>query len=180
MAIMAAQVGLDPREDLEWIVPPEGKAVELFAERQVDAFSAFPPEPQELRERKIGRMILSTATDTAVADYFCCVVYGNRDFIRAHPVATKRYLRAVLDGDRLVRDRARAGRARSDRYRVRAALRLRPPDADRDALRPLARVRRRGHHALPRAAPARGRDDRVQPNALLADGTDWRLNGFRA
>ena len=32
MAIMAAQVGLDPHEDLEWIVPPEGKAMELFAE----------------------------------------------------------------------------------------------------------------------------------------------------
>ena len=96
MAIMAAQVGLDPHEDLQWIVPPEGKAMELFAAGEVDAFLGFPPEPQELRARKIGRMILSTATDKPWSDYFCCVVFGNRDFVRAHPVATKRYLRALL------------------------------------------------------------------------------------
>ena len=41
-------------------------------------------------------MILSTATDKPWSDYFCCVVFGNRDFVRAHPVATKRYLRALL------------------------------------------------------------------------------------
>jgi NitT/TauT family transport system substrate-binding protein len=96
MAIMAAQVGLDPREDLDWIVPPDGKAMELFAERKVDAFLGFPPEPQELRARKIGRMILSTTMDKPWSDYFCCTVFGNRDFVRAHPVATKRYLRALV------------------------------------------------------------------------------------
>jgi NitT/TauT family transport system substrate-binding protein len=96
MAIMAAHVGLDPREDLDWVVPPEGKAIELFAEGKVDAFLGFPPEPQELRARKIGRMILSTTTDKPWSDYFCCTVFGNRDFVRAHPVATKRYLRALL------------------------------------------------------------------------------------
>jgi NitT/TauT family transport system substrate-binding protein len=96
MAIMAAQVGLHPREDLDWIVPPAGKAIDLFVERKVDAFLGFPPEPQELRARKIGRMILSTTTDKPWSDYFCCTVFGNRDFVRAHPVATKRYLRALL------------------------------------------------------------------------------------
>jgi NitT/TauT family transport system substrate-binding protein len=96
MAIMAAQVGLDPREDLDWIVPPDGTAMELFAARKVDAFLGFPPEPQELRARKIGRMVLSTTTDKPWSDYFCCTVFGNRDFVRAHPVATKRYLRALL------------------------------------------------------------------------------------
>ena len=96
MAIMAAQVGLDPHEDLEWVVPPDGKAMELFAERKVDAFLGFPPEPQELRARKIGRMILSTTTDKPWSDYFCCMVFGNREFVRTYPVATKRYLRALL------------------------------------------------------------------------------------
>ena len=42
MAIMAAQVGLDPHEDLEWIVPPEGKAMELFTERQSRCLSGVP------------------------------------------------------------------------------------------------------------------------------------------
>jgi ABC-type nitrate/sulfonate/bicarbonate transport system substrate-binding protein len=30
------------------------------------------------------------------AQYFCCMVTGNRDFVRRHPVAAKRALRAIL------------------------------------------------------------------------------------
>jgi NitT/TauT family transport system substrate-binding protein len=50
------------------------------------------PGPQELR----GRMILSLTTDKPWSEYFCCFAYGNRAFVRDHPVATKRYLRAIL------------------------------------------------------------------------------------
>jgi NitT/TauT family transport system substrate-binding protein len=46
--------------------------------------------------RKVGRVILNTATDQPWSHYLCCVAFGNREFVRAHPVATKRYLRAVL------------------------------------------------------------------------------------
>ena len=154
MAIMAAQVGLDPHEDLEWIVPPEGKAMELFTERKVDAFLGFPPEPQELRERKIGRMILSTATDKPWSDYFCCVVFGNRDFVRAHPVATKRYLRALLkatdlcaiEPERAAQGLIDAGFTPRYDYALQTLIEL--------PVRPLARLRCRGHDALLRAAPA--------------------------
>jgi NitT/TauT family transport system substrate-binding protein len=96
LTIMAAHVGLDPRKDIDWIVPPEGTAKELFAEEKVDAFLGFPPEPQELRARKVGRIILSTATDKPWSQYFCCLLYGSRDFVRDHPIATKRAMRAVL------------------------------------------------------------------------------------
>jgi len=34
--------------------------------------------------------------DRPWSQYFCCLVVGNRDFVRAHPVATKRALRATL------------------------------------------------------------------------------------
>jgi NitT/TauT family transport system substrate-binding protein len=70
--------------------------MQLFAERKVHVFLGFPPEPQEVRARKIGRVILNTATDKPWSDYFCCTALGNRDFIRANPSATKRYLRAIL------------------------------------------------------------------------------------
>ena len=70
--------------------------MQLFAERKVDAFLGFPPEPQELRARKIGRVIINTATDKPWSDYLCCTALGNRDFVREHPIATKRYLRAIL------------------------------------------------------------------------------------
>jgi NitT/TauT family transport system substrate-binding protein len=96
LAIMAAYVGLDPDKDINWVITPSGDFMEDFVRGEVDAFLGFPPEPQELRARKIGRVILDTATDRPWSQYFCCIAYGNREFVRAHPVATKRCLRAIL------------------------------------------------------------------------------------
>jgi NitT/TauT family transport system substrate-binding protein len=96
VAIMAKHVGLDPNEDIEWVVPPDGNAMELFAEGKTDAFLGFPPEPQELRARGISRVIVSTLNDRPWSQYFCCMIYGNRAWVRDHPAATKRFLRAVF------------------------------------------------------------------------------------
>jgi NitT/TauT family transport system substrate-binding protein len=97
IAMMAAHVGLDPQKDITWVTPgPSGTTMQLFAEGKVDVFLGFPPEPQELLARKIGRVILNTATDKPWSDYFCCTAFGNSNFVHAHPVATKRYLRAIL------------------------------------------------------------------------------------
>ena len=96
LAVMAAHVGLDPKKDIDWVVSPTGYSLELFANREVDAYLGFPPEPQEMRARGLGRAILNMATDQPWSEYFCCTVYGNREFVRDHPVATKRFLRAVL------------------------------------------------------------------------------------
>jgi NitT/TauT family transport system substrate-binding protein len=96
LSIMAKHVGLDPKEDIEWVVPASGNAMELFAAGETDAFLGFPPEPQELRARGISRVILSTLSDRPWSQYFCCMIYGNRPWVRAHPVATKRFLRAVF------------------------------------------------------------------------------------
>ena len=41
-------------------------------------------------------MIVNTAVDRPWSQYFCCMLCGNRDFVRDHPVATKRVLRAIL------------------------------------------------------------------------------------
>ena len=94
LAVIAAQVGLDPRSDIDWVATPVG--LELFAEGKTDAFLGFPPEPQELRARKVGRVILDMTTDRPWSQYLCCIAFGNRGFVRDHPVATKRFLRAVL------------------------------------------------------------------------------------
>jgi NitT/TauT family transport system substrate-binding protein len=96
LASMAAYVGLDPPEDIDWVTNVSGDFLEEFVQGRVDAFLGFPPEPQELRARKVGRLILSTTTDRPWSDYFCCTAYGRRDFVRTHPIATKRYLRAIL------------------------------------------------------------------------------------
>jgi NitT/TauT family transport system substrate-binding protein len=145
LAIMAASVGLDPSKDIEWV---EGAALdamalfplELFAERKVDAFLGFPPEPQELRARKIGHVILNTTTDRPWSQYFCCMLVGNKEFVRDHRIATKRVLRAILKAN------------------------------DICAVRQLARLRPRGLAALLRTAAARGRHDRVQPERAACRG----------
>jgi len=55
----------------------------------------LPPEPQELRARKIGRVIISSAIDRPWSQYFCCMLAATGSSSQ-HPVATKRVLRAIL------------------------------------------------------------------------------------
>jgi NitT/TauT family transport system substrate-binding protein len=96
LAAMAAHVGLDPLRDINWITDHSATPKELFAQGKIDAFLGFPPEPQEMRARKIGRVIVNSAIDRPWSQYFCCMLAGNKEFIRKHPVATKRVLRAIL------------------------------------------------------------------------------------
>ena len=96
LTLMAAEVGLDPKKDMHWIADPAEKPKDLFVEGKVDAFLGFPPEPQELRARHIGRVIFDTAVDRPWSQYFCCMLAGNPEFVRRHPGATKRAARAIL------------------------------------------------------------------------------------
>src|SRR5262245_20779918 len=94
---MASNVGLDPVKEIHWVLDSSSdNLMELFANGKIDAFLGFPPEPQELHARKIGHVIVTTAIDRPWSQYCCCVLAGNRDFVRKHPVATKRILRAIL------------------------------------------------------------------------------------
>jgi NitT/TauT family transport system substrate-binding protein len=175
LAVMVAQVGLDPHTDIEWIPRPAGKFLELFAKGEVDAFLGFPPEPQELRARKIGRVILNTTTDRPWSHYFCCTAFGRREFVRAHPVATKRYLRAILKAadicatapERAARQLVDAGFTGRYDYALQTLTEL-PYDRWRefdpeDSLRFYAlRLHEVGMVTS-------------SPKAILAEGTDWRF-----
>jgi len=98
LAAMAAHVGLDPVKEINWVISadPKVKPIELFAQGKIDAFLGFPPEPQELRARNIGHVIVDSSADRPWSQYFCCILAGNREFVRDHRVATKRALRAIL------------------------------------------------------------------------------------
>jgi NitT/TauT family transport system substrate-binding protein len=96
IASMAQYVGLDPRTDIQWAVHPPAESIQLLADGRIDALVGFPPVPQELRARKIGQLVVSSAVDRPWSQYFCCLVTGSREFVRQHPVATKRALRAIL------------------------------------------------------------------------------------
>jgi NitT/TauT family transport system substrate-binding protein len=96
LASMAAYVGLDPGKDINWVTHPSAEAIQLLAAGKIDAFLGFPPDPQELRAKQIGHVVVNSSVDRPWSQYFCCMLAGNREFIRKHPVATKRALRAIL------------------------------------------------------------------------------------
>jgi NitT/TauT family transport system substrate-binding protein len=95
-ASIAAYVGLDPTKDIHWAINLAVKPTELYEKGQIDAFVGFPPEPQDLRVRHIGHVVVNSAVDRPWSQYFCCMLAGNREFVRKNPVATKRVLRAIL------------------------------------------------------------------------------------
>jgi NitT/TauT family transport system substrate-binding protein len=96
LASMAAYVGLDPHKDITWVTHPSAEAIPLLAAGKIDAFLGFPPDPQELRAKQIGHVVVNSTLDRPWSQYFCCLVAGNREFVRKHPVATKCALRALL------------------------------------------------------------------------------------
>jgi NitT/TauT family transport system substrate-binding protein len=115
LSIMMAYIGLDPRKDVNWLTHPAAESMQLLAEGKIDAFLGFPPEPQELRARGIGHVVVNSSTDRPWSQYFCCMILGNKEFVRKHPVATKRALRAILKATDLCgREPERAARSLVD------------------------------------------------------------------
>ena len=93
---MLAYVGLDPHNDITVIELPPPESMQLLAAGKIDAFMAFPPEPQELRAKQVGHVLVDTRTDRPWSQYFCCMLVGRREFVQRSPVATKRWLRAIV------------------------------------------------------------------------------------
>jgi NitT/TauT family transport system substrate-binding protein len=127
VSIILANLGLDPRRNINWVTGTEADSVRLLAEKKIDALllsSGTRPFPQELRAKKIGHVILNSMMDRPWSQYFCCLLTANREFVRKHPVATKRALRAILKrADMIAREPERTARllvekgfARSDDY----------------------------------------------------------------
>jgi NitT/TauT family transport system substrate-binding protein len=100
---------LDPNRDINWSFHPPAEGKKLLSEGKIDGYLGFPPDPQELRDRKIGRMLLSSTVDRPWSQYYCCMPAVNRSWARKHPVATKRVLRAILKGSELCASDPEAG-----------------------------------------------------------------------
>ena len=175
LRLMAAQVGLDPEKDFQWVIDPEVKPLDLFAEGKIDAFLAFPPEPQELRARHVGHVILDTTVDRPWSQYFCCMVAANREYVLKHPVATKRALRAILraadicvsDAPAVARRLVEAGITRRYDYALQTVSEIRYDKwGDYDAEDTVRFYALRLHEA--------GMIKSL-PNKLITDNTDWRF-----
>jgi NitT/TauT family transport system substrate-binding protein len=96
ISLMVAYVGVDPRKDIKWVILPNAAAKQQLAAGKIDAFYASPPDAQELRAKKVGRVLVNSNLDRPWSQYFCCTLVANREFVNQHPVATKRALRAIL------------------------------------------------------------------------------------
>jgi NitT/TauT family transport system substrate-binding protein len=116
LAVMAAHVGLDPRKDINIVAHPAGEAMRLLAEKKIDGFLAAPPDSQQLRAKKIGRVLIDGMMDKPWSQYFCCMVAMNQSFVRKNPAAAKNALRAILKAvDVCAREPNRAARLLVDK-----------------------------------------------------------------
>ena len=175
LKLMAAQVGLDPEKDFQWVIDPKLKPLDLFAEGKIDAFLGFPPEPQELRARHAGHVILDTTVARPWSQYFCCMLGGNLEYAQKHPAATKRVVRAILKAtDLCAREPARVAQNIEHRGLTGQF------DYQRQALGELPYYRWRDYNAEDtiRFYALRLRElgfIKSTPQRIIADGTDWRF-----
>ena len=177
LSSMATYVGLDPQNDINWIIHPRADAAQLLDEGKIQAYMAFAPQPQEFRAQGVrARVIVNSGVDRPWSQYFCCMLVANRDFVSKHPVATKRALRAILksidvcaqEPERVARTMLEKGVARSYEATVQAYREIPYLNAWReydpeDTLRFYAL---RLHEA---------RMVTLSPQKLIARGTDWRF-----
>jgi NitT/TauT family transport system substrate-binding protein len=176
ISTVLSYVGIDPRKDVNWrTTTTTTEGMQLFVEGKVDAFVGFPPEPQQLRAKKIGRVILNTSIDRPWSQYLCCLLSGNREFVRKYPAATKKVVRAYLKAaDICANEPNRAARYMVDKgyvedFKYALALitdlpynRWREADPE-DTLR---------FHALRLYEVG---TIKSTPQRIIAQGTDWRF-----
>ncbi len=175
LSSMLSYVGLDPRVDVTWATFPPAEAIPLLAEGKIDAYLGFPPDPQELRAKQIGHLVVNSSVDRPWSQYFCCMVTGNRAFVQKHPVATKRALRAIMkaadlcerDPDGVARTLVDKGYSKNYEY-TRQALRGIPYGKWRE-YDPEDTVR---FYALRLHEVGMIKSS---PDKIIAQGTDWRF-----
>jgi NitT/TauT family transport system substrate-binding protein len=166
---------VDPHKDVQWREDAWPTVPQLLADARIDAYLGFPPEPQELRNRKIGHVSFSTRDDRPWSQYFCCMVAANREFVRRNPAATKRALRAIVKGMEI---------CAADPERAARAAAAHKPQARLDDVVQMVKDLRYGNwrefsaEDTARFFALRLRDIGMvkgSPQKLLAQGSDWRF-----
>jgi NitT/TauT family transport system substrate-binding protein len=174
LASIVGHVGLDPRRDINWVVVKQNELSGQLADGKIDATIIAPPYTYEWRKQKFGHVILNMTADRPWSQYFCCVLAGNREFVRKNPVATKRALRAILKGAGLCANPEPAAKHMVDRGFYRNH------DTTLQMLRDLPYARWRDYDAedTVRFYALRLHEAglvKSNPKKLLAEATDFRI-----
>ncbi len=111
MATLLAYIGIDVEHEVEIVDLSPG---DLFLQAQagtIDAWVMVRPYSTLFRNLKIGHVVIDGSVDPPWSQYFGSMATGNRDFVKKHPAATKRALRAILKAaDMCTREPERAAR----------------------------------------------------------------------
>ena len=175
LSSMLASIGVDPRKEVQWAIKPPAEAMQLLEQGKVDAFLGFPPDPQELRARKVGHVLVNSNIDRPWSQYFCCMLAGNKEFVRKNPVATKRAMRAILKAtDICANEPDRVSRVLVDTGRTQRY------DLMRQVLKDIPYGKWRDYDAedTVRFYALRLHDVgmiKTNPQKMIAQGTDWRF-----
>jgi len=139
IASMAAYVGVDAIREISFVTHPVGESARLLAEEKVDALMGFPPVPQELRQKKIGHVIVNSGIGRP-SQYFCCIVAATVSLSSASG-GDEAGTAGDREGDEPVCRRTRAGRSPSGGQRL--PITIHAADNERDSLRAMAGLRSR-------------------------------------
>ena len=176
LSVIAANVGIDPKTQIDWVASgPKIRPKQLFIDGKIDAFLGQPPEPQELRAKGIGRVVVNSVVDRPWSQYFCCMLAGSTEYVENHPVATKRVVRAILKAtDLCASEPVRAARMLVDGgftprydYALQTLEEL-----------PYDKWREYDHEDTIRFYALRLHElgfIKASPQKIIADGTDWRF-----
>jgi NitT/TauT family transport system substrate-binding protein len=150
-ASMAAHVGLDAKREINFVTYPVDESAQLIAKEKVDALMGFPPVPQELREKKIGHVIVDSRLDRpSIFLLHGCSQSGIRPQASGGREASAA---RDFEGDELLCRRTGAGRPPSSRAGL--PIQLRASNNERDSLRAMAGLRCRRYGSVLCATSAR-------------------------
>ena len=108
LTLIAAYVGLDPKNDLNLIDDPAAKPLELFAEGKLDAYLTAPPQAQELHAQ--GRTCYSEERyGQALVAVFLLYASGKPGICRPKPSGDQACDPSRPESRRSVRRQARTG-----------------------------------------------------------------------
>ncbi len=82
-ASMTAHVGLDPREDIKFVMHPAAEACGSSPRARSMPTSAFRPSPRSSGRRRSDTCIVNSSADRPWSQYFCCMLAGNRSSCRS-------------------------------------------------------------------------------------------------